>query len=170
MLLEPPPPRTGKKKRKSPHIPQLKVLTPLQRQLRLGLALRAFQPQHHLLRRFGLLVEDGFGLAAVAGLFAVVAAFALGEEGGLDVKDVSVVIVGREEGRGGEWRGEEERGTDLAGFVLGDFVLGVFLAVFALAVGAAGLGNVDLLTRDVLACAFSRFADASLRSTIWLVF
>ncbi len=59
------------------------MLAPLQRQLRLGLALRAFQPQHHLLRRLGLFVEDGLGLAAVAGLLAVVAAFALGEEGGL---------------------------------------------------------------------------------------
>ena len=54
------------------------MLTPLQRQLRLSLADRALQPQHHLLCRLGFLVEDGFGLAAVAGLFAVVAAFALG--------------------------------------------------------------------------------------------
>lgn len=60
------------------------MLTPLQRQLRLGLARRAFQPQHHFLRCLGFFVEDGFGLAAVAGLFAVVAAFALGDCGGLE--------------------------------------------------------------------------------------
>jgi len=55
------------------------MLTPLQRQLRLRLARRAFQPQHDLLGGLGLFVEDGFGLAAVAGLLAVVAAFALGD-------------------------------------------------------------------------------------------
>lgn len=55
------------------------MLAALQRQLRLGLAVRAFQPQHHLLGRLRFLVEDGFRLAAVAGLFAVVAAFALGD-------------------------------------------------------------------------------------------
>lgn len=65
------------------YIPQFKMLAPFQRQLCFGLALRAFQPQHHLLRRLGFFVEDGFGLAAVARLLAVVAAFSLGEEGGL---------------------------------------------------------------------------------------
>lgn len=63
--------------------PQLKVLAPLQRQLRLGLAVRAFEPQHHLLRRLRLLVEHGLRLAPVAGLLAVVAALALGDRGGL---------------------------------------------------------------------------------------
>lgn len=53
------------------------MLTPLQRQLRFRLAVGAFQPQHDLLGRLGLFVEDGLGLAAVAGLFAVVAAFSL---------------------------------------------------------------------------------------------
>lgn len=62
-------------------------------------------------------MEDGFCLAAVTGLFAVVTAFSLGEEGGL------------------------------AGFVLGDFVLGVLFAVFAFAVGAAGFGYVHLWGR-----------------------
>ena len=59
------------------------MLTPLQRQLRLGLAICTFQPQHHLLRCLRFLVEDGFRLAPVAGLFAIVAAFALSEQGGL---------------------------------------------------------------------------------------
>lgn len=77
--------RTGlqNEKRKTQHAPQFKMLAPLQRQLRLGLAIRAFQPQHHLLGRLCFLVEDGFRLTPVAGLFAVVAALALGEEGGL---------------------------------------------------------------------------------------
>ena len=61
------------------YIPQLKVLTPLQRQLRLGLTRRAFQPQHHLLRRLGFLVEDRFRLSSVSGLLAVVPAFPLGD-------------------------------------------------------------------------------------------
>lgn len=65
------------------YIPQFKMLAPFQRQLCLGLALRAFQPQHHFLRRLGFFVEDGFCLAAVARLLAVVAAFSLGKEGGL---------------------------------------------------------------------------------------
>lgn len=60
------------------------MLAPLQGQLSLGLARGAFEAQHDFLGRFGFLVEDGFGLAAVAGLLAVVAALALGEEGGLD--------------------------------------------------------------------------------------
>lgn len=59
------------------------MFTPLQRQLRLGLARRAFQPQYDFFGGFGFFVEDGFGLTAVAGLFAVVAAFALGDCGGL---------------------------------------------------------------------------------------
>lgn len=65
------------------NIPQLKMLTPLQRQLRLGLANRALKPQHHLFRRLCFFVEHRFSLTAVTGLFAVVAAFSLGEEGGL---------------------------------------------------------------------------------------
>lgn len=57
------------------------MLAPLERQLRLGLAVRAFQPQHHLLGRLCLFVEDGLRLTAVAGLFAVVAALALRDGG-----------------------------------------------------------------------------------------
>ena len=73
------------------------MLTPLQRQLRLGLALRALEPQHHLLRRLGLFVEDGLRLPAVAGLLAVVAPLALGDGGGLD--DLGMGLDGW--GRGG---------------------------------------------------------------------
>lgn len=61
--------------------PQLEMLAPFQGQLRLGLAVGAFQPQHHLLGRLGLLVEDGLRLAAVAGLFAIVAALPLRDRG-----------------------------------------------------------------------------------------
>ena len=85
------------------------MLAPLQRQLRLRLAIRAFQPQHHFLRRFGFFVEHRFRLTAVARLFAVVAAFTLGEEGGLEGW-VSWGVLERE----GEW-GEGY----FAGFVLG---------------------------------------------------
>ena len=59
------------------------MLAPLQRQLRLGLTVRALEPQHDLLRRLRLLVEHGLRLAPVAGLLAVVAALALGDRGGL---------------------------------------------------------------------------------------
>ena len=59
------------------------MLAPLERQLRFRLTRRTFQPQHHLLRRLGFLVEDRFRLTAVTGLFAIVAAFALGDCGGL---------------------------------------------------------------------------------------
>lgn len=61
---------------------QLKVLTPLQRQLRLCLAHRTFQPQHNLLRRLGLLVEHWLCLTSVPRLLAVVTALSLGEERG----------------------------------------------------------------------------------------
>lgn len=54
------------------------MLASFQRQLRLGLACRAFEPQDDFFRRLGLFVKDGFGLAAVSGLFAVVSTFALG--------------------------------------------------------------------------------------------
>ena len=97
-------------------------------------------------------MEDGFGLAAVAGLFAVVAAFTLGDCGGLK-GGVGALVHGRRKGVWGSSRegsrGRGERGGEyLAGFVLCDFVLGVFLAVFALAVGAAGFGDVDLGKRS----------------------
>lgn len=59
------------------------MLAPLQRQLRLRFTICAFEPQDDFLGRLCFLVEDGFGLATVAGLFAVVAALALGDGGGL---------------------------------------------------------------------------------------
>lgn len=55
------------------------MLAPFERELGFGFADGALEPQDDLLRRLGLFVEDGFGLPAVAGLLAVVAAFALGD-------------------------------------------------------------------------------------------
>lgn len=57
------------------------MLAPLERELRLGLALRALEPQDDLLRRLCLFVEHGLRLPAVAGLLAVVAALALRDGG-----------------------------------------------------------------------------------------
>lgn len=53
------------------------LFAPLQRQLHLVLAHRAFQPQHDLLCRLRLLVEHGLRLTTVTGLLAVVAPLAL---------------------------------------------------------------------------------------------
>ena len=92
----------------------LKVLAPLDRVHVHGLAHLALQAQHDLLRRLGLFVEDGLGLAAKARLLAVVAPLSLGVEGGLP------------------------------GLVLGDLVHLVLAAGLALAEGALGLGDVDL--------------------------
>jgi hypothetical protein len=55
------------------------MLASFQGQLRFSLAGGTFESEHDFLGGFGFLVEDGFGLAAVPGLFAVVAAFSLGE-------------------------------------------------------------------------------------------
>jgi hypothetical protein len=114
---------------------QLKVLASLQTQLRLSLALCTLQSQHDLLRRLGFLVEHGLRLTSVTGLFAVVTALSLGEEGGLVCALESCFILFKRMDVGVGY---------LAGFVLGDFVLSVLFAGFALAVGAAGLGDVDL--------------------------
>lgn len=57
---------------------QLKVLAALQHLLVLALASAALHTQGNLLGGLGLLVEDGLGLATIAGLFADVAAFSLG--------------------------------------------------------------------------------------------
>merc|ERR1719336_2699381 len=62
---------------------QLEVLCPLDGLHALGLALGALKLQHNLLRRLGLLLEDGLGLAAVARLLLVVTALALCAQGGL---------------------------------------------------------------------------------------
>lgn len=91
------------------------MLATLQRELSLGLALDAFQPQDDLLGGLGLLVEDRLGLTTVTALLAVVTTLTLGVEG------------------------------SLAGLVLGDLVLGVLAALLALAVGVAGFRNVDLI-------------------------
>jgi hypothetical protein len=50
------------------NIPKLEVLAALQCELRLGLAHVALQSQHNLLRRLGLLVEDGLGLTTCSPL------------------------------------------------------------------------------------------------------
>ena len=92
----------------------LKVFAPLDRVHVHGLAHLALQAQHDLLRRLGLFVEDGLGLAAEPGLLPVVAPLSLGVERGL------------------------------AGLVLGDLVHLVLAAGLALAEGALGLGDVDL--------------------------
>lgn len=68
---------------KRQHIPQLKVLAALQRQLLLGLAGGALETQHDLLGRLGLLVEDGLGLTTITALLSVVTALTLGIQRGL---------------------------------------------------------------------------------------
>jgi hypothetical protein len=68
------------------NVPQLKVLTPLQRQLSLGFARCAFQSQHNLLCRLGSLVENRLGLTTISRLFAVITALSLGEERSLEGK------------------------------------------------------------------------------------
>lgn len=90
------------------------MLATLQSQLRLGLALDAFQSQNDLLGGLGLLVEDRLGLTTITGLLTVVSALSLSEQRGL------------------------------ASLVLGDLVLGVLAALLALAVGVSRLRNVDL--------------------------
>lgn len=87
---------------------QLKVLAALQHLLVLGLARGALHAQRNLLGRLGLLVEDGLGLATVAGLLAVVAALALDVQG------------------------------RLAGLVLGDLLGGVLFALFTESVARLG--------------------------------
>ena len=43
----------------------------------------ALESEHDLFGGFGLLVEDGFSLSSVSGLFSVVTTFSLSVEGGL---------------------------------------------------------------------------------------
>lgn len=62
-------------------IPKLEMLAPLQRQLCLRLARRTLQSQHNLLRSLGLLVENGFGLTTVTGLFSIITTLSLREKG-----------------------------------------------------------------------------------------
>ena len=68
---------------RSHDVPKLEVLATLQRELGLGLALDALQPQDNLLGSLGLLVEDRLGLTTVTGLLTVVTTLTLGEEGSL---------------------------------------------------------------------------------------
>lgn len=56
---------------------QLKVLASLQGELMLVLASGAFETQHNLLRRLGLLVKNGFGLTTVSRLLSVVTTLTL---------------------------------------------------------------------------------------------
>lgn len=78
------------------------------------LADSAFQTQDNLLGGLGFLVEDGFGLTTITGLFAVITTFTLGEDGGL---------------------------TSL---VLGDLVRGVTTTLLTGAKGFTSLRDVDL--------------------------
>ena len=84
------------------------MLAALQHLLVLALARGALHAQRNLLGGLGLLVEDGLGLATVAGLFAVVAALALDVQG------------------------------RLAGLVLGDLLGGVLFALFTESVARLG--------------------------------
>lgn len=65
------------------NIPQLEVLASLQRELLLGLALRALKTQDDLLGSLGLLVEDGLGLTTITALLPVVTTLTLGVQRGL---------------------------------------------------------------------------------------
>jgi hypothetical protein len=92
---------------------QLEVLASLQRELLLGLALRALKTQDDLLGSLGLLVEDRLGLTTITALLPVVTTLTLGGQRGL------------------------------ASLVLGNLVLGVLVAVLGLAERPAGFRNVD---------------------------
>ena len=61
---------------------QLEVLRALEDVLDDHLAVRALELEHDLLRRLGLLVEDGLGLATITRLLPVVTALTLCEEAG----------------------------------------------------------------------------------------
>lgn len=84
----------------------------------LVLADSAFQTQDNLLGSLGLLVENGFGLTTVTGLFAVVTTFTLSEDG------------------------------SLTGLVLGDLVRGVTTTLLTSAKGFTSLRDVDLKNGD----------------------
>ena len=73
-------------------------------------------------------MEDGFRLAAIAGLFAVVAPLSLREEGGLQAR----CRFGLENAFSRHGRADCKSGSYLSGFVLRYFVLGVAMAVLDL--------------------------------------
>ncbi len=93
---------------------KLKVLAAFEGNLKLRLALLAFEAEHDLLRGLGLLVENGLRLASKSHLLPVVASLALGKV------------------------------RRLASLVLRHLVHGVLPALFALAKGAALFRDVDL--------------------------
>lgn len=80
----------------------------------LVLADGTFETQNDLLGSLGLLVENGFGLTTISGLFTVVTTLTLGEEGGL------------------------------SGLVLGDLVGSVTAALLTSTKGFTSLRDVDL--------------------------
>jgi len=60
---------------------KLEVLASLDDQELLLLGFGALKTKHNLLGGLGLLVEDGFGLSTVSGLFAIVTTLTLGVQG-----------------------------------------------------------------------------------------
>lgn len=92
---------------------QLEVLTSLQGQLSLGLAVDTLQSQDNLLGGLGLFVENGLGLTTETGLLTVVSSLTLGEQG------------------------------SLTSLVLGDLVLGVLAALLTLTESSSKLWNVN---------------------------
>lgn len=113
-------------------VPKLEVLAALQCQLCLRLARCAFQSQHNLLCGLCLLVENGFCLTTITGLFSVITTLSLGEQRSL------IQHVNSDRFR------DVDRVSYLSGLVLGDLVLSVLAAILAFAVSATGLWDVDL--------------------------
>ena len=89
------------------------MLTSLQGQLSLGLAVDTLQSQDNLLGGLGLFVENGLGLTTETGLLTVVSSLTLGEQG------------------------------SLTSLVLGDLVLGVLAALLTLTESSSKLWNVN---------------------------
>lgn len=92
---------------------QLEVLTSLQGQLSLGLALNTLQSQDNLFRGLSLLVENGLGLTTETRLLTVVSSLTLSEQ------------------------------RSLTSLVLGDLVLCVLTALLSLTESLSELRNVD---------------------------
>ena len=89
------------------------MLTSLQGQLSLGLAVDTLQSQDNLLGGLGLFVENGLGLTTETGLLTVVSSLTLGEQ------------------------------RSLTSLVLGDLVLGVLAALLTLTESSSKLWNVN---------------------------
>lgn len=117
---------------------QLEVLTSLQSQLSLGLAVDTLQSQNDLLGGLGLLVENWLGLTTETRLLTVVSSLTLGEQG------------------------------SLTSLVLGNLVLGVLLAQLTLTVSLSELWNVNLmLVLEQLRAMVAIWAANSLFSSIF---